>query len=96
MEALGPGDVVVWDYLKPHQSEEAVEAAGMRVVPLPPWIPDLAPVEEMVSKVKAALWTAPARTKEAVYAGFASALQDVTLEAIAGWFPDQAAYAMQR
>ena len=36
---LKPGDVVIWDNLKPHQSEEAieaVEAAGAEVVPLPP------------------------------------------------------------
>jgi hypothetical protein len=33
---LRPDDVVIWDNLKPHQSEEAVEAAGAEVVPLPP------------------------------------------------------------
>jgi transposase len=88
--------VVVWDNLRPHQSEEAVEAAEARVVPLPPWSPELAPVEEMVSKVKGALRTAASRTKEAVYARIASVLQDVSLEDIAGWFPDRAAYAMQR
>ena len=41
---LKPGDVVVWDNLKPHESDEsieAVEAAGARVVPLSPWSPDL-------------------------------------------------------
>src|SRR3954447_11428603 len=46
---LKPGDVVVWDNLKPHESEEAIEAAGARVVPLPPWSPDLTPIEEMFS-----------------------------------------------
>src|SRR3954467_2557696 len=68
---LKPGDVVVWDNLKPHQSEEAieaVEAAGARVVPLPPWSPDLTPIEEMISKVKGSLRSAAARTKESVYA----------------------------
>ena len=53
--ALKPGDVVIWDNLKPHESEEAIEAieaAGAEVVPLPPWSPDLTPIEEMVSKVK--------------------------------------------
>src|SRR3954453_18637868 len=37
---LRPGDVVIWDNLKPHQSEEAIEAAGAEVVPLPPYSPD--------------------------------------------------------
>jgi transposase len=95
---LKPGDVVIWDNLKPHESEEAieaVEAAGARVVPLPPWSPDLTPIEEMVSKVKGSLRSAAARTKETVYAAFGSALQDVTLNDIAGWFQDRAAYAMQ-
>lgn len=95
---LKPGDVVIWDNLKPHESEEAieaVEAAGARVVPLPPWSPDLTPIEEMVSKVKGAMRTAAARTKETVYAAFGSALHDVTPEDIAGWFGDRAAYAMQ-
>src|SRR3954467_1331421 len=95
---LKPGDVVIWDNLKPHESEEAieaVEAAGARVVPLPPWSPDLTPIEEMVSKVKGAMRSAAARTKEAVYEAFGSALHDVTPENIAGWFQDRAAYAMQ-
>src|SRR3954468_24056777 len=95
---LRPDDVVVWDNLKPHQSEEAIEAvesAGAEVVPLPPYSPDLTPIEEMFSKVKGAMRSAAGRTKEAVYEAFASALHDVTLEDIAGWFQDRAAYAMQ-
>src|SRR4051812_26738537 len=80
---LKPGDVVIWDDLKPHQSEEAieaVEAAGARVVPLPPWSPDLTPIEEMFSKVKGSLRSAAARTKETIYEAFGSALHDVTPE----------------
>jgi transposase len=93
-----PGDVVVWDNLKPHKSEdaiEAVEAAGARVEPLPPWSPDLTPIEEMVSKVKGAMRSAAARTTEAIYGAFASALEDVTLDDITGWFRSRAAYAMR-
>ena len=95
---LKPGDVVIWDNLKPHQSEEAiraVEAAGARVEPLPPWSPDLRPIEEMVSKVKGAMKSAAARTTEAIYAAFASALHDVAPEDITGWFRSRATYAMQ-
>src|SRR5215831_10514984 len=95
---LKPGDVVIWDNLKPHKSEEAieaVEAAGARVVPLPPYSPDLTPIEEMFSKVKGAMRSAAARTTEAVYAAFGSALHEVTPEDIAGWFRDRAAYAIQ-
>src|SRR4051812_37809500 len=95
---LKPGDVVIWDNLKPHQSEEAieaVEAAKARVLPLPPWSPDLTPIEEMISKVRGSMRSAAARTKEAVYAAFGSALHDVTPDNIAGWFQDHAAYALQ-
>src|SRR3954463_14469663 len=83
---------------KPHQSEEAieaVEATGARVEPLPPWSPDLSPIEEMVSKVKGAMRSAGARTTNAVYWAFASALDQVTLNDIAGWFQSRAAYAMR-
>jgi transposase len=95
---LKPGDVVIWDNLTPHKSEdavEAVEAAGARVEPLPPWSPDLTPIEEMVSKVKGAMRSTAARTTKAVYAAFASALHDVTPEDIAGWFRSRATYAMR-
>jgi transposase len=95
---LRPGDVVIWDNVKPHESEEAVaavEGAGARVMPLPPSSPDLTPIEEMFSKVKAALRSAGARTKEAVYEAIVTALHDVSPEDIAGWFHDRAAYAMQ-
>jgi transposase len=95
---LKPGDVVVWDNLKPHQSEEAIEAveeAGAEVVPLPPYSPDYTPIEEMFSKVKGAMRSAAGRTKDAVYAAFGSVLHNVTPKDIAGWFQDRAAYAMQ-
>jgi transposase len=95
---LKPGDVVIWDNLKPHKSEEAIEAieaTGARVEPLPPWSPDLTPIEEMVSKVKGAMRSAAARTTHGVYWAFASALDQVTLNDIAGWFQSRAAYAMR-
>ncbi len=96
--ALRPGDVVIWDNLKPPKSEEAiraVEAGGARVEPLSPWSPDLTPIEEMASKVEGAMRSATARTTKAVYMAFASALHGVTLEDIAGWFRSRAAYAMR-
>jgi transposase len=95
---LKPGDVVIWDNLKPHKSEEAIEAieaTGARVEPLPPWSPDLSPIEEMVSKVKGAMRSAGARTTNAVYWAFASALDEVSLNDITGWFQSRAAYAMR-
>ena len=60
-----PGDVVVWDNLKPHLNAEvqaAVEAAGARVERLPPWSPDKNPIEEMFAKVKEHLRSIGGRT----------------------------------
>ena len=65
------------DNLQPHKNAgviEAIEAVGARVVPLPPYSPDEAPIEELFSKVKGFLRTAAARTTTAVIAamfGFA-------------------------
>jgi transposase len=67
---LGPGDVVIWDNLKPHQAPElrrAVERAGARLVSLLPYSPDLTPIEEMWSKVEEFLRSTAARTTTAVY-----------------------------
>lgn len=93
---LRRGDVVVWDNLRVHKSAAAlaaVEAAGASVLPLPPWSPDLNPIEEMFSKLKSSMRSAAARTTEAVYAAIASALQGVTAEDARGWFRSRAAYA---
>lgn len=94
---LYPGDVVVWDNLKPHESpaaRSAVERVGARTMRLPPWSPDLSPIEEMFSKIKESLRSAAARTTDAVYAAIGSALQGVTAEDAAGWFHSRAPYAI--
>jgi transposase len=95
---LKRGDVVIWDNLKPHQAatvRAAVEEAGACVLPLPPSSPDLTPIEEMFSKVKAALRSAAARTTQAVTAAIGRALHDISSEDIAGWFQSRAPYAIQ-
>jgi transposase len=95
---LHPGDVVVWDNVAPHKATAAVKAvnqAGATLVPLPPMSPDLDPIEEMYSKVKGALRSAGARTTEAVIEAIGSALKQVSLQDISGWFKSRASYAMQ-
>jgi transposase len=86
---LRPGDVVIWDNLKPHrdaQVRQAVEGAGATVEPLPPWSPDLTPIEKMFSKVKEFLRSAAARTSEAVCGAMGDALRAVRPSDIVGWF----------
>ena len=63
--ALHPGDLVVMDNLNSHKSESvrlAIESAGAEVVLLPPYSPDLNPIEQAFSKLKAHLRKVGART----------------------------------
>jgi transposase len=87
--ALRPGDVVVFDNLAAHLApavSEAIERAGARVLPLPPYSPDYTPIEEMFSKVKEFLRRVAARGKGALYDAIGEALRQVTPQDILGWF----------
>ena len=62
---LKPGDVVVWDNLNVHKSQQAadaIKACGAWVLFLPRYSPDLNPIEKAFSKLKALLRKAKART----------------------------------
>ncbi len=86
---LRPGDIVVLDNLSPHKDKAAlalIEAAGAEVRPLPPYSPDLNPIEKMWSKVKACLRRTKARDPDALLAAIGSALAEVTVQDAAGWF----------
>ena len=70
--ALRPGMVVVMDNLPCHEVdgvEAAIFAAGCRLEYLPPYSPDLNPIEKAFSKLKRALRDWAARTVEGVYEG---------------------------
>ena len=78
---LRSGDVVILDNLGSHKSAKAVarvEAAGASVRYLPPYSPDLNPIEKVFSKVKRYLRFAAARTKDTLWDAIASALGTVT------------------
>lgn len=63
--ALRPGDIVVLDNLsshKTHTARSAIEAAGARILDRPPYSPDLNPIENIFSKLKALFRAAAART----------------------------------
>ncbi len=65
LPALRPGDTVILDNLPVHKVQgvrEAVEAAGVRLLFLPPYSPDFNPIEQAFAKLKALLRTAAART----------------------------------
>ena len=74
--ALRPGDVLVLDNLGSHKVagvREAVEAAGATLRYLPPYSPDLNPIEQVFAKLKALLRDAAARTTEGLWAAVGQA-----------------------
>lgn len=75
--ALRPGDIVVMDNLAAHKVagiRQAIEAAGARLLYLPPYSPDLNPIENAFAKLKAHARKAAARTIEALEVAAAKAL----------------------
>ncbi len=87
--ALRAGQIVLLDNLGAHRTErvrELIEARGCEVWFLPSYSPEMNPIEEAFSKVKALLKKAAARTKEALIEAIAGALAAVTPEDAAGWF----------
>ena len=87
--ALRPGDIVVMDNLGSHKRSppvEAIRAAGAEVRFLPPYSPDLNPIEKMSSKLKAHLRTAKARQVGTLIDAMGEGLAKVTASDIVGWF----------
>ena len=86
---LKPGDIVIMDNLSSHKSSVAkdlIEAKGATVKFLPPYSPDLNPIENMWSKVKEFLRNAKARCVETLYEKVAEGLCTVSAENAKGWF----------
>ncbi len=74
---LNPGDVVVMDNLGSHKVSgvrQAIEARGARLLYLPPYSPDLNPIEQVIAKFKANLRSAAARTLDALWSAIAAGL----------------------
>lgn len=81
--ALRSGDVVIMDNLGSHKVagvREAIEAAGATLLYLPPYSPDLNPIEHAFAKLKALLRKAAARTLDALVAAIAEALDAFTAD----------------
>jgi transposase len=68
--ALRPHDIVMLDNLTSHKTAgvaEAIAAQGAQLVDLPPYSPDLNPIEQALAKFKAALRKAAERTREGLW-----------------------------
>ncbi len=87
--ALRPGQVVVMDNLSAHKVEgvrQRIEAAGATLLYLPPYSPDLNPIEKAWSKIKQQLRSAKSRTLEVLEETITSALQTISAHNAAAWF----------
>ena len=86
---LAPGDIVVMDNLGSHKSaaiRTAIRAVGARLVFLPPYSPDLNPIEQVFAKLKALLRKAEERTLEGVWRRIGSLLERFTPTECANYF----------
>ena len=86
---LQPGDVVILDNLSAHKVvgiRERIEARGAQLIYLPPYSPDLNPIEKAWSKFKQFLRSAKARSQEALEQAVGDALKTITPDNAAAWF----------
>lgn len=87
--ALRSGQIVVMDNLGAHRPKKVrklIEARGCELIYLPPYSPDLNPIEEALSKVKDILRKIGARTKEALIEAMGQALAAVSAQDVRGFF----------
>ena len=78
---LRKGDVVVMDNLSSHKRSRTrllIEAAGAHLVFLPPYSPDLNPIEMIFAKIKQCLRSLACRTRQALWESMQSVLDQVT------------------
>lgn len=89
MPTLNPGDVVVMDNLPAHKLtlvRDAIHAAGAELHFLPPYSPDINPIEMAFSKVKALLKKAAARTVTDLWDAIATAIDAITPDEATNYF----------
>ncbi len=92
--SLRAGDIVVMDNLNVHKSLHApqtVEAVGAHAIYLPPYSPDLNPIENIFSKLKQLIRSAKPRKLKQIVKAVAEALVEITLDDIQAVF-DHAGY----
>jgi transposase len=86
---LRPGDVVVMDNLSAHKVNgvrDLIEAVGAQLLYLPPYSPDLNPIEKAWSKIKQILRATKARTAETLDQAISEALRLITADNATAWF----------
>ena len=85
---LFPDDVVVLDNLAAHKVDgvaEAIAAAGASILYLPPYSPDLNPIEQLFAKLKALLRKAATRTKAALWSAIGQLIASIPADECANY-----------
>ncbi len=85
---LKPGDTVIMDNLSAHKGPEVISAirtAGATVLFLPPYSPDLNPIEKAWAKLKDILRRLPTLTREAFDSAVALAMDSISTADISAW-----------
>ncbi len=86
---LRPGDIVILDNLAAHKSpavRDAIEAVGASIRFLPPYSPDLNPIENAFAKLKALLRKAAARSVDQLWTAIAQAIDTFSPRECANYF----------
>jgi transposase len=81
LPTLGAGDIVIMDNLASHKRpavRQAIRSVGARLLFLPPYSPDLNPIEQMFAKLKHLLRKAAERTPDATWQRIGSLLDGFT------------------
>jgi transposase len=89
LPTLRRGDIVLMDNLSFHKAtciRTLIESVGAHLEFLPPYSPDLNPIELCWSKVKTALRASKARTFEALLEALADAFSSITQQDTKAWF----------
>jgi transposase len=92
---LRPGDIVVMDNLSSHKGKavrKAIRKAGAKLFLLPPYSPDLNPIEQAFAKLKTLLKKIEARTVEETWKAIGGLLDHIVPQECANYFKD-AGYA---
>jgi transposase len=83
LPSLRPGQVVIMDNLSAHKGErirKLIEGRGCELLYLPPYSPELNPIEQAFSKLKGLLRGAGVRTREALIEAMGTALPEISAE----------------
>jgi transposase len=89
LPTLHSGQIVIWDNYKIHKSartRQLIETQGCQVICLPTYSPDLNPIEQAFSKIKAFVRAAKVLLREALDAAIVQAINTISLHDILGWF----------